>query len=370
MDQTPPSNDLRQPPLQAQVVREPVAVQPPRKSRFFKRLILLVLVLGFLGSLGLNLLLVVAVGVSGLASADDEGRVQEKVLPGWNHNGSDKVAVISIEGTILSGEGFFKHQIDHARKDIKDGKLKAIVLRVNSPGGLVSPTDYMYHHLCKLVKESKDAKIPVVVSMGGIAASGGYYVSMCVGNEPNTIFAEPTAWVGSIGVIIPHYNLTELMEKWGIQEDDIASHRLKGMGSMTRRMTPEERKILQQLVDESFTRFKDIVMQGRPKFRQDPAALDKLATGQVFTADQAKKNGLVDRIGFIEDAIDRAIELAKLDKNNVKVVKYKAEPQLSELLFGQSRAKPSFDLAAILDSTTPRAYYLCTWLPVLAGSEK
>jgi protease-4 len=327
------------------------------------------LLLGFLGSIAMNLLLLASLGLSGLAAAEDEGRVKEKHFA-LNHHGSEKVAILSIEGTILSGEGFFKQQIDHARKDIEEGNLKAIIVRVNSPGGTISGSDYMLHHLHKLVEDSKRAKIPIVVSMGGIAASGGYYVSMCVGDAPDTIFAEPTTWTGSIGVIIPHYNLAELMEKWGIQEDAIASHRLKGMGSMTRKMTPEERKILQQLVDDGFTRFKDIVKQGRPKFRKDPAALDKLATGQVYTADQALKNGLVDRIGFVEDAIDRAIQLARLNRDDVEVVKYKAEPRLSDILFGQSRVQPSFDLAAMLDSVTPRAYYLCTWLPAVAGSEK
>ena len=122
------------------------------------------------------------------------------------------------------------------------------------------------------------------------------------------------------------------------------------MGSFARKMTDEERKIFQELVDEGFTQFKDAIKQGRPKFRKDPAALDKLATGQVFTAEQALENGLIDKIGFIEDAIDRAIRLAGLDKENVKVVKYKAEPRLSDLLFGQSRVQPSLDLAALLDS--------------------
>ena len=272
MDQTPPSDGFPHPPVQPQVVPQPVAVQPPRKSRFFARLVLAFLLFGFLGSLAVNLLLLVAVGLTGLASAEDEGRVKEKYFS-LNRYGTDKVAILSIEGTILSGEGFFKQQIDHARKDIEDGNLKAIVLRVNSPGGTISGSDYMLHHLQKLVEDSKEAKIPIVVSMGGIAASGGYYVSMCVGDTPDTIFAEPTTWTGSIGVIIPHYNLADLMEKWGIQEDAVASHRLKGMGSLTRKMTPEERKIFQQLVDDGFTRFKDIVKQGRPAFRKDPAAL-------------------------------------------------------------------------------------------------
>ena len=109
------------------------------------------------------------------------------------------------------------------------------------------------------------------------------------------------------------------------------------MGSFTRKMTPEERKIFQQLVDDGFTRFKKIVQQGRPAFRQNPAALDRLATGQVYTADQALKNGLVDRIGFIEDAINRAIQLAGLNPADVKVVRYRAEPRLSDILFGQTR---------------------------------
>ena len=204
----------------------------------------------------------------------------------------------------MGSEGFFKQQIDHARKDIEDGNLKAIVVRVNSPGGTISGSDYMLHYLRKL---AADTHVPLVVSMGGMAASGGYYVSMCVGERPETIFAEPTTWTGSIGVIIPHYNLAELLQKWGIQEDAVASDPLKTMGSFARKMTEKERKIFQGLVDEGFSQFKDAIKQGRPKFRKDPTALDKLATGQVFTAQQALDDGLIDKIGFVEDAIDRAI---------------------------------------------------------------
>ena len=155
---------------------------------------------------------------------------------------------------------------------------------------------------------------------------------MCVGDAPEAIFAEPATWTGSIGVIIPHYNFGELMGKWGIQEDSIASNPLKTMGSFARPITDEEQKIFAGLVDEGFTQFKNVIKQGRPKFRKDPALLDKLATGQVFAADQALKNGLIDKIGFIEDAVDRAIGLAHLKKEDVKVVKYKAEPRLSDIL--------------------------------------
>jgi protease-4 len=348
------------------VIAEPTATPPRRKLRVFVRLLLVFLVLGLLGSLALNAVLMAAAGLAGFGSADSEARVQEKFFS-HNRYGADKVAILSIEGTILSGEGFIKHQIDHARKDIKDGNLKALVVRVNSPGGTITGSDWILHYLQKL---ADDSHIPIVVSMGGVAASGGYYVSMCVGDRTETIFAEPTTWTGSIGVIIPHYNVADLMQKWGIQQDAIASHPLKEMGSIARKMTEQERKIFQALVDEGFTQFKNAIKQGRPKFRKDPAALDRLATGQVYTAQQALENGLIDKIGFIEDAIDQAIRLAKLDKEKVKVVKYKAEPRLADILFGQSRTPPSLDLAMLLELTTPRAYYLCTWLPPLACSVK
>ena len=207
--------------------------------------------------------------------------------------------------------------------------------------------------------------------MGGIAASGGYYVSMAVGHQPDTIFAEPTAFTGSIGVLIPHYDLAGLMEKIGAKEDSITSAPLKGMGSFARPMTKQERQIFQGLVDDSFTRFKEIVRSGRAKFDKDPAALDKVATGQVFAAEQAKKDGLIDQIGFIEDAVDRAIKLAGLDKEKVKVVRYKPEVSLARLLLGgQSQGRATMDLRTLLEMSSPRAYYLCTWLPALAGSAK
>jgi protease-4 len=308
----------------------------------------------------LNLLLFIVAGIASFGGTDSENRVKEKFVS-HQREAKDKVAILSIEGTILSGEGFFKKQINHA---LEDANLKALVVRVNSPGGTITGSDYMLHHLKRLAKESK---IPIVVSMGGIAASGGYYVSMCVGDAENAIFAEPTTWTGSIGVIIPHYDLADLLKNWGIQEDPVVSHHLKGMGSMARKMTEEERVIFQGLVNDGFSRFKEMIKQGRPKFEKNPEALDKLATGQVFTADQALENGLVDKIGFVEDAVDRAIQLAHLDPGNVKVVQYKSDPRISEILFGaESRANRSPDWTALLNAATPQACYLCTWIPSLA----
>jgi protease-4 len=335
---------------------------PPRRRGFFGRLLLSLLVMVFIASLFMNFLL------AGLtANLMGEGRVQERFVSHDRH-AVDKVAILPIEGLIVESEdGFVKKAIDTA---MEDKNVKALVLRVDSPGGTVVGSDYIYHHLRKLVKKRK---IPIVVSMGGIAASGGYYVSMAVGDTPGTIFAEPTGYTGSIGVIIPHYDISGLLNKYNIVDDSVPSKPLKEMGSITKAMTPDERKLFQSLVDDSFARFKEVVMEGRPRFKKDPAALEKLATGQIFTAAQAAdpKVGLVDQLGFIEDAVNKAIELANLDEEKVKVVRYKSEPSLSSVLLGgESRTAKNMDLNAILDAATPRAYYLVSGMPALAGAAK
>jgi protease-4 len=307
------------------------------------------------GSALLNLTLL----SGGMLSAPDD-QIQEELFSDYQFDsGSHKIAIISLEGTILSGEGSTRRQIERAARD---DDVKAVILRVNSPGGTITGSDYLYHHLSELRKTYQK---PIVVSMGAIAASGGYYVAMAVGQTPDTIFAEPTTWTGSIGVIIPHYNASKLLNEWGVEEDSVASHRLKNMGSLTKEMTDEERDIFQALVDEGFERFKDIIKDGRPQFKDNPDALDQLATGQVYTADQAKANGLVDKIGFIEDAIDRAIALAAVDPEDVQVVRYKSEVTLSSLLFGSASPRGNLGLAELLDITAPRAYYLCTRMPPL-----
>ncbi|MHC4175997.1 MAG: signal peptide peptidase SppA [Planctomycetota bacterium] len=348
-------------PAAAQVVSQPPGPPARRGPRSARRWLLVLLLLGLCGSLLVNVMLFGVVGLTGLPSLDTDRKIQEK-FHSHNESGRSKVAIISVEGVIMEGEGFAKRQIDRA---LDDRSVKALVLRVDSPGGTVTGSHYIYHHLRQLAEKRK---IPIIVSMGGIAASGGYYVSMAAGDTPGAIFAEPTTWTGSIGVVIPHYNLEGLLEKLGVKEDSVASHPLKNMGSFTRPMTEEELEIFRELVEEGFAQFKDIVKAGRPKL--DPKAIDELATGQVYTAKQALDNGLIDRIGFIEDAIDQAIKLAKLDKDDVKVVEYKRTPTLTDMLLGAEARGQQFDLATMLEMTAPRAYYLCTWLPSLAGSRK
>jgi protease-4 len=132
-------------------------------------------------------------------------------------------------------------------------------------------------------------------------------------------------------------------------------------------MTEAERKIMQALVDDCFTEFKKIVVNGRPKLKDDQAALEAATTGQIFTANQALEHGLVDKIGFIEAAISRVMELAGQNADSVRCVKYEKQPSLlGELMGANSNIAPargSVDVSAILDLATPRAFYLWSWLP-------
>ena len=298
-------------------------------------------------------------------------RLEEKFV---SHSpyAKDKVAIITIEGPIMHNDGFAKWQIDQVRRD---PDVKAVVVRVDSPGGTVTGSDYLFHHLKQLREGSATERpLPLVVSMGAIAASGGYYLSMAAGGVPDTIFAERTTWTGSIGVIIPHYNASELLESWRIKDDSVVSGPLKAMASPTRMLTPEmaerEHQVLQTLVNETFEQFKDVVREGRPNLFKDPMAVEKATTGQVFNAKQALDLGLVDKLGFLEDAVDRAIQLANLKQDDVRVISY-SQPRglLDSTLFGASAASgtsfPQLNVSAIVDLATPRAYFLYTWLPAL-----
>ncbi len=302
---------------------------------------------------------------------DVTGGIREKYVSG-PQRASDKVAIIRLEGVIMEGDGFVKRQIDQVRND---PHVRAVVLRVDSPGGTVTGSDYIYHHLVKLGKERE---IPLVVSMGSMAASGGYYVAMAVGDRPKSIFAEPTTTTGSIGVIVPHYDLTGLMARYDVKNDSVSSHSRKQMLSMTRTMSDEDREIIQAYVDESFNRFKGIVKQGRPGLREqetdgallDPATGRNLATGEIFTASQAKEYGLVDEIGFLEDAIDRAIELANLKERAVRVVRYRRPPSLLGFTGLAESPNPGLTLNTLFELSAPRAYFLATSMPPLVSSRR
>ncbi|MDR0391347.1 MAG: signal peptide peptidase SppA [Planctomycetaceae bacterium] len=281
--------------------------------------------------------------------SQQEKQLNEKFIQG-NSKSKDKIAILTISGIInMEEDGFVAKQV---RQITKDQNVKAVILRVDSPGGSVSGSDY-YLHLLKKMKAERN-NIPIVVSMGSLAASGGYYVSM-VGDE---IYAEPSTTTGSIGVIVPLFNASSLCEKIGFESTPITSGRLKGMGSITKQMTEEERKVWQKLVDDSFAQFKSVIREGRKNFDEDPDLLDKLATGQVYNATEAKTNGLIDNIGYIDDAIDKAISLSGVSEHDVKVVKYKPKSQFMETLLEGKTATNLMSAETISDLTTPKIYLI------------
>jgi protease-4 len=231
----------------------------------------------------------------------------------------DKIAIIEVEGMLANARGgllepgdnplsLFTQELDKAADD---SSVKAIVLRVNSPGGTVSASDAMYTIL-KQFKEKTHK--PVVASAQELDCSGAYYVS-CGADK---IVAQPTSLVGSIGVIFDTYNFQGTLEKLGIEAGNYKSAAHKDIGSPFRPADPEEQKIMQGLVDEYYARFKGVVTANR----QIPEASFKEVTdGRIFSGEQAKDLGLVDQVGLLSDAIDLAGKLA--DTPDASVVAYK-----------------------------------------------
>lgn len=320
-------------------------------------------------------LLLVALGFCVLALMGMAAQVQQYFGDGegppekyhsLSKEATDKIAVVRVSGAIMEGDTFVEEQLDAVSKD---DAVKAVVLRIDSPGGTVTYSDRLYHQAVEL-REERD--LPIVVSMGSLCASGGYYLAMAVGDQEDAIYAEPTSWTGSIGVVIPNYNFARIMGTVGVQDLSVTSGDLKLMGSPTRKRTEKETEVLQELVDLSFAGFKDIVKSGRPEFRDDEAALDAVATGQIFTAKQAVENGLVDKIGFLEAAIERAAELAGVSTERVRCVEYNKQVTPIEQILGaqtpQQPASSGVDVRALIELSTPRAYYLSTMAPVLLRS--
>jgi protease-4 len=206
--------------------------------------------------------------------------------------GGDRVAVITVEGVITDARDVVEQL--HRYRDLPS--VKAVVLRVNSPGGAVAPSQEIYQEILKFRRE---AKKPVVASMGSVAASGGYYIAAAA----DRIVANPGSLTGSIGVIMQIPNLGGLLQKVGIKATVIKSGANKDLASMTRDLTDSERRILQEVLDDVHDQFIDAVAAGR---HLDRARVEPLADGRIFSGRQALGLGLVDELGDFSDAIARA----------------------------------------------------------------
>src|SRR4030066_1028062 len=206
----------------------------------------------------------------------------------------DKIAVVEIRGLITQSQGIIEdlHQYE------ADEGVKAIILRIDSPGGGVGPSQEIYREVIKIKGKKK-----VVTSMGSVAASGGYYIA----SASDRIVANPGSVTGSIGVILELANVSGLVKKVGVESVVIKSGKFKDVGSLFRTMMPEERDLLQGVIDDTYDQFVEAVSVGRGISKED---LIPIADGRVFTGRQAKKLGLVDELGSMQDAIKITSDLA------------------------------------------------------------
>jgi protease-4 len=280
----------------------------------------LIVVLGIVGVwllilAGLGIVAAVALGRFGGGAEWDE-----RVLQG---EGEQKVAVIHIDGEIHGGEsagGPFgdggagaRDITSQIRQATEDDDVEAIILSVDSPGGAVVASDEIARAVRRLRRDK-----PVVASMGDLAASGGYYIA----SQAQRVIANPGTITGSIGVIAILPNLEGTAAKLGIRPVVLKSGALKDVGSPFRDMTPDERELYQRLLDEAHEQFIAAVAQGR---RIDAGKVREVADGRPFSGLQAKVRGLVDELGDLETAYDAALEIAKLDRDEARLVEYRKD---------------------------------------------
>lgn len=295
--------------------------------------------------------------VSSAMSVDTETqRVQQK-----HHSGSrlasDKLAIVSFSGTIMPP--YTEQWLEQIEAAAEDDDIKGVLLAVDSPGGLVADSHQLYHEIKKLSE-----KKPVYVAMKRLAASGGYYLSMGIG-EGGQIFVEPTTWTGSIGVIIPRYNASELAEKVGVEVDPLTTGPLKDSLNPFRDLSEREREVWAAIMKDSFDRFVNVIAENRANLSEDDVR--ELATGQIYTADQSLQNGLADQMGFEEEALTALASAAGV--TDYEVVEYSSPVTFLDLLVGSASAKQQPTLAdSLMDAAIPKAMYYCSWNPWVPGT--
>jgi protease-4 len=234
----------------------------------------------------------------------------------------EKVALVRVTGVILDSTDI----IDELREYEKNSSIKAVVLRIDSPGGAVAPSQEIYEEILK-IKENKK----IIVSMGTVAASGGYYIAA----PADKIVANAGTLTGSIGVIMEIPNISGLMQKIGVETQVIKSGEHKDIASMFKSLKPEEKQILQNVLDDVHNQFIMAVSEGRKKKFEE---IKKLADGRIFTGRMAKELGLVDELGNLQDAIMLAGKLTGI-KGEPQVIEKKEKFSFFDILKGEFPGK-------------------------------
>jgi protease IV len=290
---------------------------------------------------------------------DGTDPLEEFTLEG---SGKEKVLLVPVRGFISDNprnlpfsrrRSTVQEVVSHLKKAEEDKDVKAVILKVDSPGGSVTASDILYHEIMGY-KERSGAKL-VALAMG-VAASGGYYISL----PADTIIAHPTSIIGSIGVVFLRPNVGGLLEKIGVEVQVDKSGKNKDMGSPFRKATPEEEQMLQSLIDEMAARFLSLVGSHRKTVE-----VADVASARIYGTAEAMRLGLVDRIGYVDDAIREAKTLAGLSED-AKVVVYRRTEFPDDNVYNTSTARPDtpeFNLIDLGDAVPPlRSGFYYLWL--------
>lgn len=291
-----------------------------------------------------------------------EEQVQEVVL--IKSPAKEKILILDVTGLISTtlNPGLFEREGDilsrvyyRLEKASEDKNVKALILRLDTPGGEVTASDILYNEILRFKEKTS---IPVVGLMMGLATSGGYYVASACDH----VIAHPSTITGSIGVISIFPNLQELFTKIGIKVNVIKSGKMKDSGSAFRDLTEEEKKVFQSVIDEMYNKFLDVVYQKR-KDSLSFEKLKKIADGRIYTASQAHTLKLIDEIGYFDSALKKALSLAMI--KDAKVIAYTYYPKRKTNIYATKLEKPSLfegnNFEDMLRSLKSGFYYL--WLP-------
>ena len=329
---------------------------------------------------GLFLVLLVLVYFATTANADAVVPLTEKFVSG-SKSATDKVAIITVDGVIM--EGLLSHAHKQIEQAARDATVKAIVLRVNSPGGSITASDDLYRKIVALRDGDADQSFPakpIVASFGSVAASGGYFIAA----PAQRIVAERSTMTGSIGVYASFPNVEKLAKTSGVSMNTIKAGEIKNTGSMFEPMTDKQQQVIQDMVDDAYNQFLEIVEKGRPRLKRaklldrftvTPIVPDPkmprdeklkepytryIADGGIFTAIEAKRLDLVDDVGPLDVAVKAAAKLGSL--TSYRAISYPKHKSLTELILGaNSNASPAgsiLDAGRLQSMATPRLWYL------------
>jgi protease-4 len=283
--------------------------------------------------------------VAGGSAATDDGITEKTLIEG---DRSLKIAVINIEGVIESEmSDLVRRQINRAEND---SNVKALIVRISSPGGAVSSSDQIHYYISRFKKHTHK---PVLAFMQSIAASGGYYAAVAC----DEIMAEPTVITGSIGVIMNHLVIKNLLEeKLGIAPVTLKSGKRKDWPSMFNETTEEEKQyLMDRIISPAYDRFVELVAEGRQTVLSEDQ-IRQLADGSIYTAREAMDKKLIDSVGYFDEAVYKAEQMAQI--SGAKVVSYEELFSFWSLMGAQGKAKINLETQILEKLAAPRVLYL------------